>query len=93
MIRIARASAGAYRYVPAMRRTTLVQFFGWIAGGCLVFVLPGSIRGDNSSSATLPLVTNVLQFDCLAEHSQPPAFTMQLEGAVRWADADGRLLA
>jgi signal transduction histidine kinase len=92
----ARASSVIGCYADAMRRV-FVRPWGLIAGCGLLLGAPNQSPGAQDvsppSSPALPVVTNMLQFDLLAERTEHATFALHLEGIVRWANKDGSLLA
>ena len=58
----------------------------------IIFFLLAAREFCLADDSPLSVVTNILQFDRLAEQTQRAAFDLKLEGVVRWTSADGTAL-
>lgn len=88
----ARASASTSCYVRFMSRSAQLHVFGWIVCIWQMLVVLCSAQPVVTVPQELPCLTNVFQFDCLAEQMRHNAFSLHVEGVVRWIKADGSLI-
>jgi signal transduction histidine kinase len=87
-----RASVGAENYHGDVK---LIQSRRLVAACSLMFVgtLPVTASSEElPAGESLPVVTNVMQFNQLASRAQPSACSLHLEGWVRWTVPDNRLI-
>jgi signal transduction histidine kinase len=70
-----------------------VAFVSGLAFTCCIGFGAQDSSNDSENSTTLPVVTNVLQFDFLAERQPYATFACNLAGTIRWVGGDGRLVA
>lgn len=77
-----------------MLRNVHIRLGGWLTGCSLIpgMICLGHAAERSAEPGFLPSATNIFQFDTLAEQSPHPTLVAHLQGNVRWAAADGRLL-
>lgn len=86
-----RAIVYADRYDNTMQRNTISGFLGLFFGFLLEAPAIPLDAENLSSGPPLPVVTNVMQFNRLANQSQRATGAIHLEGVVRWVAPDNRL--